>query len=80
MNRRKTADRRLHDEIVKDERREMMRRNLDEWRRMKADRRVEHGDLPEEMEERRKKDRRTEAIEDLQADHPEYNLPVDPTK
>ena len=80
MNRRKTADRRLHDEIVKDERREMMRRNLDEWRRMKADRRVEHGDLPHDIEERRKAERRGEAIEDLQADHPEYNLPVDPTK
>ena len=80
MNRRKTVDRRLHDEIVKDERRAMMRRSLDEWRRRKTDRRVEHGDLPEEMEERRKKERRAEAIEDLQADHPEYNLPVDPTK
>ena len=77
MNRRKTEDRRLRDEIVKDERREMMRRNLDEWRRIKADRR--ENDKPI-TEERRKADRREEAVEDLQADHPEFNLPVDPTK
>ena len=77
MNRRKTEDRRLRDEIVKDERREMMRRNLDEWRRIKADRRENNEPI---TEERRKADRREEAVEDLQADHPEFNLPVDPTK
>ena len=77
MNRRRTADRRLHDEFIKVDRREMMRRNLDEWRRIKADRRQSDEPI---TEERRKADRRTEAVEDLQADHPEFNLPVDPTK
>ena len=77
MNRRRTADRRLRDEVVRDNRREMMRRNLDEWRRIKADRRQSDEPI---TEERRKADRREEAVEDLQADHPEFNLPVDPTK
>lgn len=77
MNRRATENRRLQDLVVKDERRAMMRRNLDEWRRIKEDRR--QNDEPV-SEDRRKADRRKEAIEDLQADHPEFNLPVDPTK
>lgn len=77
MNRRATENRRLQNLVVKDERREMMRRNLDEWRRIKEDRRK--SDEPV-AEERRKSDRREEAVENLQADHPEFNLPVDPTK
>ena len=77
MNRRATENRRLQNLVVKDERRAMMRRNLDEWRRIKEDRR--QNDEPV-SEDRRKADRRKEAIEDLQADYPEFNLPVDPTK
>ena len=77
MNRRATENRRLQNLVVKEERRAMMRRNLDEWRRIKEDRR--QNDEPV-SEDRRKADRRKEAIEDLQADYPEFNLPVDPTK
>ena len=77
MNRRATENRRLQNLVVKDERREMIRRNLDEWRRIKEDRRK--SDEPV-AEERRKSDRREEAVENLQADHPEFNLPLDPTR
>ena len=48
MNRRITADRRLQNMVCADERRQMMRRNLEEWRRMKSDRRVNDIEVEEE--------------------------------
>ena len=72
--RRTTADRRLHDMIVKEERRKMMRRSLDEFRRTKEDRRVESQPIDKE---RRQELRRKEDIEKLQEEHPEFNLPIE---
>ena len=73
--RRTTAERRLQDMIVKEERRQAMRRSLEEFRRMKADRRVESQPIDEE---RRKEAMRKEDIEKLQKENPEYNLPLMP--
>ena len=73
--RRVNADRRLKDMIVKEERREAMRRNLEEFRRVKHERRVQEIEVDEE---RRKEVRRKEDIEKLQKDHPEHTLPLMP--
>jgi hypothetical protein len=59
MNRRINPDRRLRDEIVKDEQRQQMRRNLEEFRREKRERRVKTEAV---TQERRQKKRRTADI------------------
>ena len=73
--RRLNANRRLKDMIIKEERREAMRRNLEEFRRIKEDRRVESKPIDEE---RRKEVRRKEDVEKLQKDNPEHTLPIMP--
>ena len=75
MNRRISSDRRLHDMLVKEERRKLMRRSLEDFRRTKTERRVEEKPI---TEERRQELRRKEDIDKLQKDNPEYNLPIEP--
>ena len=78
MNRRNISDRRLLQTLMrKDERRHQIRRDLEEWRRVKSERRQNDEPI---IEERRQSDRRAQEIEKLQADHPEFNLPVDPVQ
>jgi len=59
MNRRLNPDRRLRDEMVKEERRHQMRRTLEEFRREKRERRVKTEAV---TQERRQKKRRTADI------------------
>ena len=61
--------------IVKEERRELMRRNLEEYRRIKEDRRIESKPVDED---RRIAARRKADVEKLQNDNPEFTMPIEP--
>ena len=75
MNRRITEGRRLRNDVIKDERRHMIRRNLEEFRRNEQDRRTQNEPI---AEERRKELRRKEEIEKLLNENPESTIPLQP--
>ena len=72
---RRKGDRRLIDIIMSVERRKRVRRDLEEGRRQVPDRRII--DLEFE-EERREQSRRTQDIEKLKSENPEFNIPIEP--